>query len=151
MTNVNKYLNAQFLDITTFCMIVFLLCKQPIILYSEQLLTFNVIICHKSYFFVYIMYIYGVYSLKILNIFFKKEMYLWIHMPQPYSFEQKTRWIYLIYPPCFHIDFYFIPPLTNNPASTRVIVLISFIKTCSEGPAVSLNGSPTVSPTTPAL
>src|SRR5436309_6831788 len=36
-------------------------------------------------------------------------------------------------------------------AITRVIVLSSLISTCSDGPAVSLNGSPTVSPTTAAL
>src|SRR5919107_1371065 len=39
----------------------------------------------------------------------------------------------------------------NNGASTSVIVLSSFTSTCSDGPAVSLNGSPTVSPTTAAL
>jgi hypothetical protein len=36
-------------------------------------------------------------------------------------------------------------------ASTSVIVLSSFTSTCNEGPAVSLKGSPTVSPTTAAL
>src|SRR5437879_10581276 len=40
---------------------------------------------------------------------------------------------------------------TYRGASTRVIVLSSLINTCSEGPAVSLKGSPTVSPTTLAL
>src|SRR5438445_711573 len=40
---------------------------------------------------------------------------------------------------------------TNRGASTSVTVLSSLISTCSDGPAVSLNGSPTVSPTTPAL
>ena len=35
-------------------------------------------------------------------------------------------------------------------ANTSVIVLSSLITMCSDGPAVSLNGSPTVSPTTPA-
>src|SRR5438046_3536187 len=40
---------------------------------------------------------------------------------------------------------------TYNGASTSVMVLRSLISTCSDGPAVSLNGSPTVSPTTPAL
>ena len=39
----------------------------------------------------------------------------------------------------------------NNGTATSVIVLSSLISTCSDGPAVSLNGSPTVSPTTPAL
>src|SRR5881397_1337201 len=39
----------------------------------------------------------------------------------------------------------------NNGASTSVIVDSSLIRTCSDGPAVSLNGSPTVSPTTAAL
>src|SRR5215475_9897622 len=39
----------------------------------------------------------------------------------------------------------------NSGASTSVIVDSSLISTCSEGPAVSLNGSPTVSPTTAAL
>jgi hypothetical protein len=38
----------------------------------------------------------------------------------------------------------------NNGASTRVIVDSSLISTWSDGPAVSLNGSPTVSPTTAA-
>src|SRR5712691_10469352 len=40
---------------------------------------------------------------------------------------------------------------TNSGASTSVTVLSSLISTCSDGPAVSLNGSPTVSPTTAAL
>ncbi len=35
-------------------------------------------------------------------------------------------------------------------ANTSAMVAKSLIKTCSEGPAVSLNGSPTVSPTTAA-
>src|SRR5437870_589385 len=39
----------------------------------------------------------------------------------------------------------------NNGAITSVIVLSSLISTCRLGPAVSLNGSPTVSPTTAAL
>src|SRR5687767_5157263 len=39
----------------------------------------------------------------------------------------------------------------NSGASTRVIVDSSLISTCSDGPAVSLKGSPTVSPTTAAL
>ena len=38
----------------------------------------------------------------------------------------------------------------NSGASTSVIVLSSLISTCSDGPAVSLKGSPTVSPTTAA-
>src|SRR5687768_2439027 len=41
-------------------------------------------------------------------------------------------------------------PQMKSGASTSVIVLRSLIRTCSEGPAVSLNGSPTVSPTTAA-
>src|SRR5438445_429739 len=40
---------------------------------------------------------------------------------------------------------------TNRGAKTSVTVLSSLISTCSDGPAVSLNGSPTVSPTTAAL
>src|SRR2546422_6568396 len=40
---------------------------------------------------------------------------------------------------------------TNSGASTSVTVLNSLMSTCSDGPAVSLNGSPTVSPTTAAL
>src|SRR5947209_4381118 len=39
----------------------------------------------------------------------------------------------------------------NSGASTSVMVESSLISTCSDGPAVSLNGSPTVSPTTAAL
>src|SRR3989304_1980222 len=39
----------------------------------------------------------------------------------------------------------------NRGASTSVTVLSSFTSTCSDGPAVSLYGSPTVSPTTAAL
>ena len=39
---------------------------------------------------------------------------------------------------------------TNSGAITSVIVASSLIRTCSAGPAVSLNGSPTVSPTTAA-
>ena len=38
----------------------------------------------------------------------------------------------------------------KSGASTRVIVASSFTRTWSDGPAVSLNGSPTVSPTTAA-
>ena len=40
---------------------------------------------------------------------------------------------------------------TNKGAKTSVIVLKSLISTCRLGPAVSLKGSPTVSPTTAAL
>jgi hypothetical protein len=44
-----------------------------------------------------------------------------------------------------------VPPYPmKSGASTSVIVLSSFTSTCSDGPAVSLNGSPTVSPTTDA-
>jgi hypothetical protein len=39
----------------------------------------------------------------------------------------------------------------NNGANTSVTVANSLISTCNDGPAVSLNGSPTVSPTTAAL
>src|SRR3989454_9469199 len=39
----------------------------------------------------------------------------------------------------------------NSGAITSVIVLSSLMSTCNDGPAVSLNGSPTVSPTTAAL
>src|SRR6185437_13514797 len=39
----------------------------------------------------------------------------------------------------------------NNGASTRVIVARSLMRTWREGPAVSLKGSPTVSPTMAAL
>src|SRR4030042_5463158 len=39
----------------------------------------------------------------------------------------------------------------NRGASTSVTVLRSLTSTCNEGPAVSLKGSPTVSPTTAAL
>ena len=42
-------------------------------------------------------------------------------------------------------------PYRNNGANTSVTVASSLISTCSDGPAVSLNGSPTVSPTTAAL
>ena len=42
-------------------------------------------------------------------------------------------------------------PYRKSGASTSVIVASSLIRTCSEGPAVSLKGSPTVSPTTAAL
>src|SRR5438445_364088 len=38
----------------------------------------------------------------------------------------------------------------KSGAMTSVIVASSFTRTCSEGPAVSLKGSPTVSPTTAA-
>lgn len=42
-------------------------------------------------------------------------------------------------------------PYTNKGANTNVIVANNLISTCKLGPAVSLNGSPTVSPTTAAL
>ena len=40
---------------------------------------------------------------------------------------------------------------TNNGASTKATTDISFSKILSDGPDVSLKGSPTVSPTTAAL
>ena len=43
------------------------------------------------------------------------------------------------------------PLLMKSGASTSVIVASSLTSTCSDGPAVSLNGSPTVSPTTAAV
>jgi len=39
----------------------------------------------------------------------------------------------------------------NKGANTNVKVLSNLMSTWSDGPAVSLNGSPTVSPTTEAL
>src|SRR5574344_2406243 len=44
-----------------------------------------------------------------------------------------------------------VPYLTITPAKTTLTIDISLIRMLSEGPAVSLKGSPTVSPTTPAL
>ena len=43
------------------------------------------------------------------------------------------------------------PNITVSPAITIDTILISFIRMLSDGPDVSLNGSPTVSPTTVAL
>jgi len=40
---------------------------------------------------------------------------------------------------------------TNAGPNTRIVVDNSLITTCNDGPAVSLNGSPTVSPVTAAL
>ena len=40
---------------------------------------------------------------------------------------------------------------TNKGTKTRVIVLNSLIRTCNDGPAVSLKGSPTVSPVMAAI
>ena len=45
-----------------------------------------------------------------------------------------------------------IPPnCKKNGANTRDTIVISLIKILIDGPEVSLNGSPTVSPTTAAL
>ena len=41
--------------------------------------------------------------------------------------------------------------IVKNGASTNATTAINLIKIFSEGPEVSLNGSPTVSPTTVAL
>lgn len=43
------------------------------------------------------------------------------------------------------------PILTNSGANTSETTVISFISMFSDGPEVSLNGSPTVSPVTAAL
>ena len=43
------------------------------------------------------------------------------------------------------------PKVTVSPAITTETIVISLIRIFKEGPDVSLNGSPTVSPTTPAL
>jgi len=43
------------------------------------------------------------------------------------------------------------PNVTVRPAITTETMVISLIRMLREGPEVSLNGSPTVSPTTPAL
>ena len=44
-----------------------------------------------------------------------------------------------------------IPPwFKNNCANTKDTMVINFINIFNEGPDVSLNGSPTVSPTTAA-
>mmetsp|Transcript_21319 Transcript_21319/g.31636 ORF Transcript_21319/g.31636 Transcript_21319/m.31636 type:complete len:104 (-) Transcript_21319:1227-1538(-) len=40
---------------------------------------------------------------------------------------------------------------TNRGPATRIVVESNFITTCNAGPAVSLNGSPTVSPVIEAL
>lgn len=47
---------------------------------------------------------------------------------------------------------YRIPPICAiSGANTKEIIVISLIRILIDGPEVSLNGSPTVSPTTPAL
>ena len=46
--------------------------------------------------------------------------------------------------------FYNMPFNVNNGAITRLTIAITLIKMFIEGPDVSLNGSPTVSPTTTA-
>lgn len=54
----------------------------------------------------------------------------------------------------FHafIFIYNNPPIDkNNGANTRDTIVISLIRILIDGPEVSLNGSPTVSPTTAAL
>ena len=43
-----------------------------------------------------------------------------------------------------------ISEVTDSPAITILTILISLIRMLSDGPDVSLNGSPTVSPTTVA-
>ena len=44
------------------------------------------------------------------------------------------------------------PPYCNtNGANTNATTVINFTNIFNDGPEVSLNGSPTVSPTTPAL
>ena len=44
------------------------------------------------------------------------------------------------------------PPIDkNNGANTTATIVISLIRILIDGPDVSLNGSPTVSPTTDAL
>ena len=48
--------------------------------------------------------------------------------------------------------FYNNPPIArNNGANTKDTIVINLIKILMDGPEVSLNGSPTVSPTTAAL
>ena len=52
----------------------------------------------------------------------------------------------------FYDSFYNNPPIDrNNGANTSDTTVISLIRILIEGPDVSLNGSPTVSPTTAAL
>ena len=43
------------------------------------------------------------------------------------------------------------PMFTNKGANTTATIVINLIKILIDGPEVSLNGSPTVSPTTAAL
>ena len=47
-------------------------------------------------------------------------------------------------------DFYNIPFNVNRGAITKLTIAITLIRIFIEGPEVSLNGSPTVSPTTTA-
>ena len=49
----------------------------------------------------------------------------------------------------FYFTIYF--NYMNNGANTNATIVINLIKMFNEGPEVSLNGSPTVSPTTAAL
>lgn len=59
----------------------------------------------------------------------------------------------LIQPASSESPFYYkIPPIaTNKGANTNDTMVISLIRILMDGPAVSLKGSPTVSPTTAAL
>ena len=48
-------------------------------------------------------------------------------------------------------DYNKLPIVKNNGANTNATIVINLINMLIEGPEVSLNGSPTVSPTTAAL
>ena len=50
-----------------------------------------------------------------------------------------------------YLIYYIIEYPTTKPATTIEIILINFINIFKDGPDVSFKGSPTVSPTTPAL
>lgn len=66
-----------------------------------------------------------------------------------YKKDVPFRYVYLIYE--LNLN-YSNPPIDkNNGANTTETMVINLIRMLMDGPEVSLNGSPTVSPTTAAL
>ena len=59
--------------------------------------------------------------------------------------------LFLIECPCAVSRFYSRCTATISPANTMDTILVSFMRMLMDGPEVSLNGSPTVSPMTAAL
>lgn len=87
-----------------------------------------------------ILYTKSAVTLRIINV---------VLQLQSYNSTISVQHLYFVY--LYIIILFYSRPEPNSGANTTETIVISLIRILIEGPDVSLNGSPTVSPTTVAL